>query len=122
MKFYVSGKIGLEHYPQKVMQALRDAGHTITLDWTELPHLKPYAENMQKSAIASIEEKNAIADADAFILLPHSNGIGMYVELGIALGLGITIWVVSTDEIRSMFFCHPSVQIVDSIEDVIEEC
>jgi hypothetical protein len=121
MKFYVSGKIGSEHYPQMVMQALRDAGHTITLDWTEMPHLKPYAENMKDSELAAIEEKGAIAQADVFILLPHPNGIGMYIEFGIALGLEIPIRIVTEDEFRSMFFCHPSVKIVDSVEDILEE-
>jgi hypothetical protein len=45
----------------------------------------------------------------------------MYVELGIAIGAGIPIRVVTKTESRSMFFHHPLVKRVGSINDVIKE-
>ena len=121
MKFYVSGKIGYEHFPQQAMQSLVDAGHEITLNWTELPNLKPYAENIRESALAAVAERSAVVDADVYVLLAHPNGVGMYIELGMALGLLRPVRIVTTDEYRSIFFCHPLVKVVDSIDDVILE-
>ncbi len=121
MKFFVSGKIGYVGGAREAMGALIDAGHEITFDWTRLPHLKPYDDNAAECHLSAIVDCRGVKDADVFVLLPHDRGIGMYVELGMAIAFGIPIRIVTKAESRSMFFLHPLVKKVDSIEDVISE-
>ena len=121
MKFFVSGKIGVEGNVKEVMKALRNVGHEITFDWTTIDHLSPYDKNVDASRNAAIKERQGIADADVFIILPHERGVGMYVELGIAIGFGIPIRVITNVESRTMFFHHPLVKRVDSLEQIIKE-
>lgn len=122
MKFFVSGKIGFEADVKQAIALLENAGHEITLDWTKIAHLKPYNQNPTLSREAAILESQAAKAADVFVMLAHEKGIGMFVELGIAIGADIPIRVVTNQESsRTMFFHHPLVKRVSSIKDVISE-
>ncbi len=55
------------------------------------------------------------------IIQAHDRGVGMYVELGIAIGSGIPVRVVTDVESRTMFFHHPLVKKVDSLEQILKE-
>lgn len=121
MKFYVSGKIGVEDGVREVMKALRDAGHEITFDWPNVPHLKPYDEKPATCQEAAILETNAVKEADVLILIPHDRGVGMYVEFGIAIGSEVPVRVITKYGSKTMFFYHPLVKKVNSVEEVIEE-
>lgn len=121
MKFYVSGKLGDIWITKDVIEALRAAGHEITVDWTKLPSLKPYDINAEASQKAAVEEAQGVKEADVLVLIPHDRGIGMYVEFGIALGSGIPVRVITKYESKSMFFHHPLVKRISSIEELIEE-
>jgi hypothetical protein len=48
-------------------------------------------------------------------------GIGMFVELGIAIGAGIPVRVVTSEESQTMFFHHPLVKRITDINDIIKE-
>ncbi len=100
---------------------LQEAGHELTFDWTKIDHLRPYDENMAACREAAIKESRSIKDADVLIVLAHERGVGMYVELGIAIGSGIPVRVVTDVESRTMFFHHPLVKKVDSLEQILEE-
>ncbi len=121
MKFFVSGKVGVEGDVRATMKALKDAGHEITFDWTTIDHLRPYDENAEACREAALKEIRGVEDADVLIILAHDQGIGMYVELGIAIGSGIPVRVVTDVESRTMFFHHPLVKKVDSFEDILKE-
>lgn len=121
MKFFVSGKVGVEGDVREVMKALQNAGHEITFDWTTIDHLRPYDKNAQASQEAAIKESRGVESADVLILLAHERGVGMYVELGIAIGSGIPVRVVTNVESRTMFFHHPLVKKVDSLEQILKE-
>jgi hypothetical protein len=121
MKFFVSGKVGVEGDVRAAMKALRDAGHEITFDWTTIEHLRPYDENAAASQEAAVKESRGVEDADVLIVLSHDRGVGMYVELGIAIGSGVPVRVVTNEESRTMFFHHPLVKKVDSIEQILKE-
>lgn len=118
MKVFVSGKIGDDNDVRRVMAALRSRGHEITFDWTAIEHLRPYEQNQVASAAAAELELNGVATADALILLSHDRGVGMYVELGAALALGKSVFVVASPPARTMFFFHPLVTLVESIDGV----
>jgi len=121
MKFFVSGKVGAEGEAKALMAALESAGHEIVFDWTRIRHLRPYDENSGASREAACKEARGIKDADVLVILAHEKGVGMYVELGIAIGVGIPVRVVTDVESRSMFFHHPLVTRVPSIRQIIEE-
>ncbi len=121
MKFFVSGKVGNDNIAKSLMKALKDAGHEITFDWTNIEHLRPYDKNGARSREAAISECSGVKDADVLVIIAHEKGVGMYVELGMALGVGIPVRVVTKDESRTMFFHHPLVKKVNSIEEVIRE-
>ena len=121
MKFFVSGKVGVEEKAKEAMQKLLRAGHEITFDWTTLGRLKPYRLNSSASREAAIKESRGILDAEVLVIIAHIQGVGMYVELGIAIGAGIPVRIVTSTESRSVFFHHPLVKLVDSLEDVLEE-
>ena len=121
MKFFVSGKVGVEGDVRAAMKALRDAGHEITFDWTTIEHLRPYDENAAVSREAAVKESQGVKDADVLIVLSHERGVGMYVELGIAIGSGVPVRVVTNVESRTMFFHHPLVKKVDSLEQILKE-
>ena len=121
MKFFVSGKVGVERDVRAAMKALKDAGHEITFDWTTIDRLRPYDENAEASREAALKEIRSVEDADVLIILAHDRGVGMYVELGIAIGSGIPVRVVTDVESRTMFFHHPLVKKVDSLEEILKE-
>lgn len=122
MKFFVSGKVGNDNIAKSLMKALKDAGHEITFDWTSIEHLRPYDKNAARSREAAISENCGVKNADVLVIIAHDKGVGMYVELGIAIGVGIPVRVVTkNEESRTMFFHHPLVRKVNSIDEVIEE-
>ena len=120
-EFFVSGKVGDDDATKFAMKALKDAGHEITFDWTSIKHLRPYDKNAAACCEAAISESCGVKNADVLVIIAHDKGVGMYVELGIAIGVGIPIRVVTKGESRTMFFHHPLVKKVTSIKEVIEE-
>lgn len=121
MKFFVSGKVGNDGVTKSTMDALKNMGHEITFDWTTIDHLRPYDKNSVASREAAISESHGVKNADVLVIIAHEKGIGMYVELGIAIGAGIPIRVVTEVESRTMFFHHPLVKRVRNVDEVIEE-
>ena len=121
MKFFVSGKLGVEGDAIEVMAVLRIAGHEITFDWTAAPYLKPYDENVEACQKAAVIDSQGVKDADVLVILPHERGVGMYVELGIAVGFGIPVRVITNKKSRTMFFHHPLVKRVSGVQEIIEE-
>lgn len=120
MKIFVSGKIGEDVAIQAAgfMAELKRRGHTITFDWTTIEHLRPYEQNRDASAQAALLEVQGVAEADALVLLSHERGVGMFVELGVALALAKPVVVLARPPARTMFFFHPLVQVVETPEEV----
>jgi len=123
MKFFVSGKIGVEGDAKEVMEALRTAGHEITFDWTAVEHLKPYDEKAEACRMAAVVDVSGVKEADVFVIIPHERGIGMYIELGIAINSEIPIRVVVNSWLKSCtrFLYHPLVKRVSGVQEIIEE-
>ncbi len=120
MKIFVAGKVGEENLVRKAMDLIKQGGHTITFDWTRIPHLKPYDQNMEESKNAAILESQGLLEADALVLLAHEKGIGMYVELGMAIASQKPVYVVGTVNSPTMFLHHPVVKRVKNINQVLD--
>ena len=133
MHIFVSGQItDLEHV-RSIQQKLIDAGHTITHDWTlSETGDKMLASNAAK--LANIEETGrraaldiqGVVDCDAYVICTNNTkaGKGMYAELGAALALNVTttrpkIYLLGSMNHMSVFYFHPSVERVNSVEELI---
>lgn len=119
MKIFVAGKVGHEKSAREVMSILSQAGHEISFDWTTIPHLKPYDENREASRRAALLESQGLLESDALVLLAHDKGVGMYVELGMAIASGKPIYVVGSQNSRTMFLYHPLVRRVNSVSSLL---
>jgi nucleoside 2-deoxyribosyltransferase len=119
VKIFVAGKVGQEKSAREAMSILSQAGHEISFDWTAIPHLKPYDENSEASRQAALLESQGVLESDALVLLAHDKGIGMYVELGMAIASGKPIYVVGSETSRTMFLYHPLVRRVSSISSLL---
>src|SRR5262245_42814620 len=107
MKIFVSGKLGQETSIRELMGTLLGLGHEVTFDWTALGHLKPYEDHADEAARAAELEIEGVKSADALIVVSHEEGVGLFVEVGAAIGLGKPVFAVVPDVSRTMFFFHP---------------
>jgi len=122
MKFFVSGKVGSDSDTKRLMHELKKAGHEITFDWTTIEHLRPYDKNTRASREAAVLESRGVKDADVLVIITHDRGVGLFVEMGIAIGAGIPVRVVTNDEdSRTMFFHHPLIKRVTDINQILSE-
>lgn len=133
-KIYVASKFEDKARVRDTYAKLRAAGHEITCDWTneEVKDL-PDDELFHTIREAAKADARGVFNADAVILFPHGNGKGLFVELGIAVGRGIPIVVVSdtgdepfsktihrTDGHNCIFIYLPHCTRVKTVEDAIK--
>jgi len=93
MKFYVASSIRNIDQVRYVSEKLKDKGYIHTYDWTQNERASTFKELEEISQ----NEKNAVMEAD-FIIVLLPAGKGSHIELGIALGKGIKIYLYSPDE------------------------
>jgi hypothetical protein len=97
IKVYVAGASSERHTRAiPVIAKLRAAGVQITHDWTDDPGFgvdpSQYTRKMARES-ARLDQK-AVEAADCVLLLaPNKPSTGAWVELGIALGQRIPVWV-----------------------------
>jgi len=118
MKVYVAGSSKSILGPTIWMGHLRKAGHEITFDWTT----DVIAD--KKDAECAVNDVNGVLTADAIIMVldgVHTQR-GTYVEMGIALGAGKPVYLYEDKaHSDSVFMFHPLVQIITSVEDLLEK-
>ncbi|MFC3212602.1 group-specific protein [Planomicrobium okeanokoites] len=122
MKFYIASSFANKDKVREAASILRGAGHVQTFDWTV---------NLRASSVEDLElygtlEKKAVLEADFLIVLLPA-GKGSHIELGIALGQGKTVYLLSESEelfdfeVTSTFYYLPEVRIlVGKLRDNIE--
>ena len=104
-----------------MLSALRSAGHSLTLDWTSLPHIRPYSTNFDEARRIAELEATAVTEADALILLADERGVGLFVELGIAIGQGKRVYVLTSSAEQTIFYYHPKVKVFSSREELFAQ-
>ena len=122
----MAAKWQLRDQVREIYEKIEQKSHEITEDWTRHKIIKPYDENKEISRRYSIQDINGVRNADVFVLLTNEDGIGMYLELGVAMMSYIQnrkpkIYVVGNRLGRSMHFFHPSVKRMNTIDDVFED-
>ncbi len=132
MKFFISGQIDDANNIRKMMDRVEKAGHEVTHDWTNvdvfLGGTQDKLNNPEESGLRAAKDIQGVVDSDIYVLSSdnESVGKGMYVELGAALALQNAlgkpkVYVVGQLNHLSVFYLHPAVTRVGSIEDVLEE-
>jgi hypothetical protein len=127
MNVYVAAKYSHRGEAALLMHALRTQGHAITRDWTdeEDPPEDTSPETRQDFwALCAAADFDGVRTADVLILLHDPACRGAFVELGIALGLGVRVIVVggrgnpATD--CPIFVYLPDVEHVASVPEALK--
>ena len=119
MRIYLSGKWEDRARCQFYMKLLRNAGHEITVDWTD--H-KYEDENYPKEYCS--DDVKGVREAEAYIgvfIEKEYKYRGALVEFGIALGQGKKCYFIGHAQDSCIFRHHPLVQTFESISDIIKE-
>ncbi len=124
MRIYVAGPVADTVTVQQVQDVVLAAGHELTLDWSaDVSFAEGFASQIKRSARMAMEELDAVIAADAVLVVASQcDGRGMFVELGVALARatrGDLDHIVLIGEIHheSVFYFHPLVQRVPTVED-----
>ncbi|MBL8158867.1 hypothetical protein JNJ66_00205 [Candidatus Saccharibacteria bacterium] len=133
MKVFVSGQITDISSVRAVQQALVDAGHTITHDWTRnetgdrmLGSVEDKLRDTEETGRRAQLDIQGVVECDAYVICTDnaSSGKGMYVELGAALALNVThgtplIFLIGQMNHMSVFYFHPAVMRMKTVDEVI---
>jgi nucleoside 2-deoxyribosyltransferase len=98
MKVYVAAKFEEKELAKSMMDAVEEAGFTITHDWTAEaePDAMPEDEAREYLIDCARKDMSGVCRADVLIVAPHIRGKGLFVEMGMALALGIPIIVINS--------------------------
>lgn len=118
MKFYIALTFTNKHIVHFVADKLKQAGWIHTYDWTK----NEKATNRLELQGIGQAEKQAVRDADVFLLLLNG-GKGSHTEFGMALAWEKKIFVYKGNSPLDTTFYHlPEVRIVeDSLDGFIEQ-
>ncbi len=128
MRIYVGGSRHERDVVRRVQDTLMDFGHTITFDWTGaegeilLNHGEGhYGEDATKWKAIAEREVSAVKNCDAMVacLSPAGKGRGLYIEMGIAIGLRIPVYLYGDAKRNdSNFYVLGSVHTVDTLDEL----
>ena len=122
MRIYVAGKWEEKHGVRIAQQMLRNAGHEITFDWTAQPNTKNEAE-LDKQCLCDIEGVMS-ADALVAVLVNEDKYIwksaNRYAEIGIAIGVGIPVYILGVPRADFLFRRCPTVQVFNFMAEVVD--
>lgn len=127
MKFYVASSITNKAEVRKLFGTLKTKGHEVTTDWTLTDEIPEDARGLRRDYTQSIAKRDfeGIRECDAFVLLSKpAEGRSMYVELGLAIATYEAtgkplVFVVGPDNDESVFYFHPAVQRVGTLEEAL---
>ena len=88
--------------------------------------IKPYIDNQDLAQKYCKNELKGIMEADILLFLSHEKGTTLMMEYGAALMKNLIngkprIYVVGEQNARSIWFFHPNVKRVDSVEGALED-
>mgnify|MGYP001304525182 CR=1 FL=1 len=126
MKFYVTGRSSNYSLVECAVAAIKERGHEITFEWTSLPMVKPYSENIDKATAFAQQGVSGVIDADVYIIFVHDDGNGVFTEFGAALAANTiqgtpTIYAIGTDKSAAMFNYHPAIKWRSDVEAILNE-
>lgn len=109
MKFYLAASFRMKAKMRSCARLLEERGHTVTGDWfqAEGPEVN---FNSVEAEIRAVGDYKAVREADALVLFTSelSSTGGYHVELGIALTLGKSVYLIGPR--RNIFMALPAVR------------
>lgn len=110
MRVYVAGKWEEKERVREVQAQLIAAGHTITHDWTKEESSSGYDPDLM--ARHAVADKAGVLAADAFVGIFEKDlrYSGAVAELGIAVAMGIPIYILGNFVDRNVFAYLPEVR------------
>jgi nucleoside 2-deoxyribosyltransferase len=124
VNIYLAGELGASHYIENtVAPALERAGHTITKKWWN-EDWEPVT--YRAHSVVALQRESSVRRAYALVLVPpNDGGTGCFIEFGIALALGIPVYVLHPDgperkHRHSSFFHHPDVTILNHVNGLLK--
>ena len=117
MKIYVAGKWEDRARVSEIMRILRSIGYEITCDWTD----HKYSDDAYPEQYC-MDDLQGVKDADLYlgIFIESYDYRGALVEMGIALGVGIPVWLFGDKADSCIFSHHPSVRKFPSWTELAE--
>jgi hypothetical protein len=130
LKFYVASSIRNKEQVQRVFAFLSERGHQVTTDWTLTDDIPEAEREARRDYIRTLAKRDfeGIRECDVFVMLSEpAEGRSMYVELGVALAsyeaCGTPApFVVGIRNNQSVFYFHPAVQRVGSLDELLVQC
>jgi NADH dehydrogenase/NADH:ubiquinone oxidoreductase subunit G len=123
-KIYVAASFEQAHSVKKAYEVLRNAGHEIAYDWTDHRATANIESDEEREALRrqyAQEDVAGVENATVYILLLGDRAsTGAHIELGIALGARKRIFIVTKNPTDQLFYRHPRVEIVPSLQAVIK--
>lgn len=112
---YVAGKWEEKTAVNHLQYLLREAGHTITFDWT----VWETSMGLQEGAI---RDQEGVSSCSAFVGLftKDLRYKGALVEMGIAIGCGIPVYLVGDAIDSCIFIHHPLVTKCENVEELMK--
>jgi nucleoside 2-deoxyribosyltransferase len=129
VKVYVAGHLTDSASVADAQRAVLAAGHEVTHDWSQdLEFTTDYASRPEQSRQIAEADLRGVMLADAVIVIASSPepGRGLFVELGAALAraeMGLLRHVVAVGTIvhESVFYYHPRVRRVETVQEWLAE-
>lgn len=124
MKVYVAAKFENKEEARAAQALLREAGHTITHDWTgEDATGITGAALREYLTTAAAGDVRGVLDADAILLIHDDRGQGLYIEFGMALacvsGPIVVVRGLSNAARIPIFYYLPGIHHVETIEEAV---
>ena len=118
MEIYVAAKYQDRDRVRELYYELSYLGHEITVDWTNHNDVSP-----EKLTEYAVEDVGGVKEAKLLIALMtiKYEYKGLWVEMGIALGKGIPVWVIGDAGDSCLFMNHPLVRKFNCISEVLKE-
>lgn len=107
MRIYVASAFANKAEVRDLQKLLRMDGHVITHDWTteDASHLVPgsfeWHEFLQDCGDADLQ---GVIEADALVLIAHPEMRDTRFEAGVAVGMGIPVYVLNAHRAVSVFY------------------
>lgn len=121
MRLYVATAYANREEAQRVIAVLTARGHTITHDWTtQTLDGVPPAEHRAFLDRCGRHDFAGVVSADAVVLLADARMRDARIEMGIALGVGIPVFVLDPTGVlaTSVFLNLPGIRRVASLAEV----
>lgn len=111
-KLYVAGKYGSLDC-KETTKDLKGKGYKLTLNWLALDVKLPYKDNAKHNSKHAESMVEAVKSADALVLIGDPKLHGALVELGVALGNNVPVYLLHKRKMHdSVFLCHEGVKAV----------